>query len=80
MLVSNIHAELAIFRDLRLRRRSSFSEKPLQHELHGCPLRLEAQMVEVFSGEWPEMHMAPGPPNKVGMPAASGAVKLLKVY
>ena len=45
-------------------RRSSFSEKPLQHELHGCPLHIEAQMVEVTS-EWPEMHMAPGPPKKV---------------
>ena len=63
---------------VRLRRRSSFSEKPLQHELHGCPLRVEAQMVEVFS-EWPEMHMAPGPPKKVGMPPASGVVKLLTV-
>lgn len=50
---------------VRLRRRSSFSEKPLQHELHGCPLHFEAQMVEVTS-EWPEMHMAPGPPKKVG--------------
>ena len=65
MLVRYPHQVINIRTMVRLRRRSSFSEKPLQHELHGCPLHFEAQMVEVTS-EWPEMHMAPGPPKKVG--------------
>lgn len=48
-----------------VQRRSTFAAKPLQHDAGGCPLRLQLQMLQLSSQQWPEMHMAPTMPPQV---------------